>query len=308
MTRVLAHWQLVFDFANDSQNFSNRFEALETKIEALETKIPELAIFVQSVENQQRLITQALPPAIQSTLGVVEPLNPESRDVVQIYKGDDINSSINTHQSHLSITETLDVESSSLGFEAVLSGMITGAWTAFEVLAEDLWKAAVDRKPDAMLKKFAKQMTLGGERKVDVITIPFRVEDFDKSGYQVDGRFTLQGRVSDFLQHEVNLTTILGIASAFEHAFASTTFDSLDFKKNRSLFDLAKTRNVIVHSAAEVDTEFYKNMVNIATVRKQFAGLSVGDPVSMDGELVEDLITGSVLAVTALLKDVDAML
>lgn len=90
------------------------------------------------------------------------------------------------------------------------------------------------------------------------------------------------------------------------------TFDAppggLDADRERVLFDLAQTRNAIVHKASAADEQFCACMVNIANPRPQFAGLALGGSIPLDGDLVRSLVEGAIRSSVELIQAVDAWL
>ena len=62
--------------------------------------------------------------------------------------------------------------------EGVLFSVLTGAWTAFEILAEDMWKAFVNEKPETLLRRRAKAEKRGTyQSEIEVVTLKIGLDD-----------------------------------------------------------------------------------------------------------------------------------
>jgi hypothetical protein len=189
------------------------------------------------------------------------------------------------------------------GFEAILSGMIVGAWTACEVVVEDMWKAYVNLKPQSILSKNVKKGRLRFSPDTPSLELIVPWQEFKDSGFSLSGRFAemLEGSYKFDTFDRMNIS----YASAFDEKF-----DCFDTDKDRGLFNLAKTRNMIVHAAGKADREFVDAMVQTKSplAVQQFLSLREKDRVQLDGEIVNELIYKSIKSLIYLTKTVDSLL
>ena len=184
--------------------------------------------------------------------------------------------------------------------------MIVETWTAFETLSEDLWEVAVNRNPERVLRSSytkpekEKQFFMPQKQRLN---LPIYFDDF------VRASFDLRGKLGTILKSDQQFVfrTYQGIASAYGKAFGKVSH-VLDMGKDRSLFDLAQTRNAIVHSAQLVDEQFRQTMCQNYSLYPEFDDLHINDPIIIDGAIVARLIGNAIDAIANLLKDVESEL
>jgi hypothetical protein len=190
-----------------------------------------------------------------------------------------------------------------LGIDAIFSGTVVGTWTAVEVFAEDLWTCYVNAKPETALARIAKpgKLRFMPEAKCLELVIPW--EEFRNSG------FSLQGRFADMIKSDHAFDSFERIARAYGAAF-DAPLECLDTDRNRGLFNLAKTRNVIVHNSGIADEPFMHSMVTTKSplAVPEFRGLQKGRIVPLDGPIVSSLICGAVSSATSMLAHVGGLL
>jgi hypothetical protein len=162
------------------------------------------------------------------------------------------------------------------GAEAWLAAQITGIWTAFESLSEELWQAVLNAYPHGLaeLKGTKKGLAKGDEDK----NIPLHL---------------LQKFKYDLSQ---NMGTILKVKYSFDRledirrAYGDASFEKdptiHKIIGDKSLDALALVRNVIVHNGGIVDEAYEKRKGDVPPA----AMAKVGDPVLLDGEMVANLI------------------
>jgi hypothetical protein len=194
----------------------------------------------------------------------------------------------------------------SSAIESVLFSAITDTWTAFEFLAGDLWEVAVNSKPDFILNDLKKKRDVHGR---DVYRIPLEIEAdwLNIMGHSIKGHVGTMLRY--YVKDAVGFNTLQSISSAFGRGLGYLP-DVLDIGKDRSLFNLAKTRNAIVHKAGKVDREFHNDMVNTTCPMaiSNFAGLGIGDDIPIDGDVVNKLLSGGIGSAVQLITEVDSWL
>lgn len=176
------------------------------------------------------------------------------------------------------------------GVKATLSAAIVGTWTAFENLAGDLWVAAVNERP----RSLACMAGRSGQRERK--KIPY--DTLAKHKFNVENKM---GTIY-FETGAVAFTTLKAIESSYENAFADGFQDIDNTVKDRSFFVLSSVRNVLVHKAGHVDSEFKNSMKN----EPRFSDLKLGDELPIDGDMAAQLIDPVVRATVKFIEAVDA--
>lgn len=137
------------------------------------------------------------------------------------------------------LTEVMDAHVW-LGLEAILLAQITGMWTAFEYLAGDLWKAAVNAYPKAAQPRINK---------------PYK---FTEALFEhvMDGSYDLHTGLGTFLadSESVSFDSLKSLKESY------SIIHSDDIKKkilpDPSIEALSLVRNVIAHKAGIADDEY----------------------------------------------------
>jgi len=176
-------------------------------------------------------------------------------------------------------------------FRSLLLSMVSGLWTAFEVLATDLWVSAVNAYPHV----YAGRCLARAERGRDS-------EDLD--GKHVSVRllsrygFDLRQKLGEILRPKFDFTCLSGQFRAFIAAFGREGELESTFA-DASLNELEATRHVIVHRAAVADEEF---------VRRTGFGNPLGIKIQIEPTKAVSLLNTVLLAGCNLLKFVDERL
>jgi hypothetical protein len=178
------------------------------------------------------------------------------------------------------------------GLRAILVTQITGTWTAFEVLAADLWEAALNAHPETLsaLSAFA----AGGQ--------PKSGRDQEKTIALSEigkHRFDLTSKMGTVLREKFNFQRLSEIVRAYQSAFDDINVRSAI--SSQDLKALSEVRHVFVHRAGVADQDFVHEVRNIATLNH----ISIGDPISVDGEFIEKIVTPAVEAALHLIEAVD---
>lgn len=184
-----------------------------------------------------------------------------------------------------------------VGIDSILSSMLVETWTCVDVLAEDLWESAINLHPDCLIESLSRPDKDAAKK----LKLTLDTELFRQYGY------SLAGRLGSFLKSEFSFARFERIRDAYSSGFEGyiTVFDT---NKNRSLFELAQTRNAIVHNSVKADEEFIKKMVEIDKPLPEFAGLEPNKKIPIDGRLVRELIGRSVTTMNQLVREIDAWL
>lgn len=175
---------------------------------------------------------------------------------------------------------------------SLMSSMIVGTWTALEVLLEDLWERAIN---------FAHQL------------FPLEaLADFERKGISfvdiTEHEAILSGKLGSFLKSKFRFDSFDQAFKAYELAFSKAKNNPWVEVKNalrdRHLTALNLLRNLIVHSAGIVDTQFMNRSADVLPLAG-FRSVGPGRRIPIEGQAVSQLISQSVLAGCDLLKAVN---
>jgi len=181
------------------------------------------------------------------------------------------------------------------GFEGVLTGSIVGTWTAIEALAGDLWEAALNAEPEILSKLKGQVRREKGKNESDKQLDLNSVHRYN---------FVMRKVMGTILRKRFAFTLLDGIVEAYEAAFSKDGTAVLAVIKDRALFRLSCVRNVIVHRGGLVDEEFHTKMKKEA----RFSGLQIGETITIDGEVTNELIGPAVRCGVKLIEEVDQWL
>lgn len=192
-----------------------------------------------------------------------------------------------------------------MGADAILSGMVIGGWTAFETLATDLWKEALNLHPKTLSQ-------LNGKWRSKTAASAEIYEDDESPAsdkkislgdlYQND--YDLSKCMGTVLRRHYRWSTLSTIREAYGEAFSKDFDDIKSAIEHPSIDALGAARNVLVHKAGIVDKEFKKQSKDWP----QFAHLAENQPLELNGAIVRDLLEGSLGNTISLLKSIDTWL
>jgi hypothetical protein len=184
------------------------------------------------------------------------------------------------------------------GVQAMLLSMVTGAWTAFEVLSSDLWVAAVNARPNPFAVRFGDAVDGKGQAKS--LTIPTLAK-------YADHNFNLSGVMGDVFRAEekADFLSLDSTAKNYERTFGhkSPAFDAPDLR----LLELV--RHLIVHCGAIVDQKFIDRLGEKKLLLHRFcSSVEKTRPFHIDGEVTGAFIRAAISAGSELVKFVDGCL
>jgi hypothetical protein len=190
-----------------------------------------------------------------------------------------------------------------LAIESILGTMVIGAWTAFEVLAEDLWVTCLNSRPRLGLFAINALPDAGDDEKTAEqkgkvkVTIPAWLLLKENLDLNKSMGTLLQEVKWDFSKRGEPL-------KAFAAAFPQSAKDLAAIFDDQSLRWLAQVRHVLVHNAGKADPDFERNVGGHSVL----GGVGVGNPVPLDGPLVTELVEAGVKQSKALIQFVDEWL
>jgi len=194
--------------------------------------------------------------------------------------------------------------------ESMLASMITGMWTAFEVLAGDLWEAALncharvlsDLKGPKKRKQEKKRSDDDEPPKRrpgdDEATIPIKL--IQKHGYD------LSSKMGSLLRNKFNFGLLESIRSAYLRAFSEHSENIEKAIFDPSLDQLAMLRNVLVHRGGIADEDFCKTVKRFKF--PHFIGIPEQTAISLTGQIVLDVIDPAIKTSVQLAQTVDSWL
>lgn len=180
------------------------------------------------------------------------------------------------------------------GLGSVLGGLIVGVWTAFEVLAADLWENAINEHP-------AELATLKGD------VVSSKTKETLRALASQDGGKSSQPKMLrlDFLQlHKYDLSRLMGtvlsekfnfqrledIRTAYTQAFGEAHCAVRDAILHPCLTSLSATRNALVHGAGNADEKFMGLHTSCEALRLLFPEAALNKPLPVTGHTVLALV------------------
>ena len=176
------------------------------------------------------------------------------------------------------------------GAEGWLAGQITGAWTAFEAMAEDLWETALNTKPK-WLAGLSGDDRLNRRQQREPRQDPRRQGDegkkVDLEWLQRNG-YDLSKCMGTVHKRRYKFDALLGIREAYAEAF-SRDYDTIDaILSDKALDALALVRNNLVHNGGIIDEQIVRRAGDLPTELRTTT--SIGQPMLLNGELVSQLV------------------
>jgi len=161
----------------------------------------------------------------------------------------------------------------------VLLSLVSATWTAFEVLAGDAWRFALNNRPDLTAQRVLQQL------------FPHTTaEGLSAKGIPVwlaaQYGFDLRSHIGDILKSRIDFSDIGEIRKAYRAAFGEIA----ELEKHlgdRRLLILESTRHVIVHRGGTVD-EKYNHLTN-----KNF---EIGRPLPLEPTFLSDALRAGIAA------------
>jgi hypothetical protein len=155
---------------------------------------------------------------------------------------------------------------------AWLSAQLTGTWTAFEAMTEELWVAALNVHPSGLAELSAGKRAPSERRKVDF-------KYFNIYGYDLSSKMGL------VLKEKYSFDRLEGIREAYTDAWFENDQAILEAINNRALDALAETRHVIIHNGGIVDQKYLDRQ----SCLPQALVVPVGAALPLDGAVTAQL-------------------
>lgn len=191
-----------------------------------------------------------------------------------------------------------------VALDANMASMLLSAWTAFEVLAGDLWVASLNARPRLGFTALGAEPNAADnedeqERKRK-LTFPIPVRLLQKWDYDLKDRMgTLLRRIKkwDFARRQ-------DTKDAYIKAFGKSESELVDIFDDQKVRWLSAIRNAIVHNGQIADQEF----VTLVAKHPTLSAISEGDNIRLESGMVADLINAMIDRGIALMGFVDVWL
>jgi hypothetical protein len=161
------------------------------------------------------------------------------------------------------------------GADAWLSAQLTGIWTAFEALAEEIWIAALNAHPRGLAElEGMKKKGAADERKIELHFL-------QRYGYD------LSKNMGTILSKRFSFDKLEDIRRAYAEAKFEGEMPIQEIFAQKSLDVLSLTRHVIVHNGGLVDETYLRRRADLPPELLA----NVGEQLPLNGEIVAALIT-----------------
>jgi hypothetical protein len=286
-------------------NVAGSYEANMFRVEMLVRMLPNIVLW--SINFQSLVMRADL-----ATYGTLEPGDERYKDEsLANRKAEEFQRLFNAEIDELRVTESLTRERSAsmgvnnlialsnlfpeqmvIGLNALMASVLTGSWTAFEVLAGDLWECALNVHPQGLsLLKGRLRDWNGGKEAPELPTTPGKRSDDDGRQIPLSILQKYKHDLSEVMgtvlrqQKKVAFQSIWDIREAYAKAFSVDFAGVRDVVLHTSLKHLAAVRNVMVHKAGIADKQFKDETSDC----RNFDGTAAGDRVVLDGATVAGL-------------------
>ncbi|MEX1230838.1 MAG: hypothetical protein WEB58_11405 [Planctomycetaceae bacterium] len=209
-----------------------------------------------------------------------------------------------------------DTNMLSATIEGLMGALITGTWTAIEVLAGDLWEDALNHHPDGLARLTGRKNRIGGKRVDeaelnDDTELPEHDTQDRKSILLSDlervarGRYDLSHLMGTLLRQRFSFSTLGAIREAYSVAFSEKLKPRPkpidECLSNKSLDAVSLIRNLLVHRAGVADDTYIKRSRSIPQVPQ----LKVGEKWQASSDTVEVVIAPAIEKISELIQAVD---
>jgi hypothetical protein len=182
------------------------------------------------------------------------------------------------------------------GFIHLLSGCITGTWTAIETMLADLWEAALNAHPKTLA-------TLNGRPRKDAEKNQSNkgLGDQDKKfdlNLVAKHDFDLRSHMGTIFRFErrFEFTRLSGAREAYMRAFSEKSSRVDTAIASKSIDALSAVRNALLHRAGEADDEYVRQQ-KILPIPKA----DKGEKIKLNGQNTSDLIKPAIASSRSLM-------
>lgn len=191
-----------------------------------------------------------------------------------------------------------DVVWTELGIDRLFASVLIGGWTAFEVLASDLWVTAVNRFPllgiralDAEPAGTDSEEVSARKSKKLVSVVAQRVLEPD---------FDLRQSMGDVLADDFPMTKFPLIVNAYKTIFRDESV--LNIIRHLDIRSLSAVRHALVHNAGKADDDFLRQVKG----DQRFCNSTKNTVIPLNGAVVAQLLAAVRSQASELIKYVDS--
>ncbi len=172
------------------------------------------------------------------------------------------------------------------GFKPFFSSVVSGAWTAFEAVATDLWIASVNART-SLATNAMKATRKGASADATKEESDTAKQKANPQVVRVDllakYKFDFKNQVGYIVWREDRLgfNTLKDLQHTYRAAFGQITQKWFNEPLHADLVYLEAMRQVIVHRGGKVDDYFRERVTDHPVLSK----LKTGDPLPLDGEM-----------------------
>jgi hypothetical protein len=170
--------------------------------------------------------------------------------------------------------------------DAMFRAQIILAWSAFEVLAGDLWEAAINTCPERLIRS-------GSTLSIDTI------RSVTKRSYN------LEGKLGSALAVEQDFAKLVLVRDAYGKTFKEHAKGIKTILNDRYLDALSAVRNVLVHNSGTMDADYEKDY---KSCRRLIPQPERGGKLPLDAGLVRKLLSHVRDTGAKLVKEIDLWL
>lgn len=206
------------------------------------------------------------------------------------------------------ITTTHNREAFSPAVDALVMSLLIGTWTAFEVLAGDLWEAAINHHPTGLARlagtrtRIRPKKDSQSQKKVSADEKSILLRDIERVA---KGKYDLSSLMGTLLRPRHNFTTLVGIREAYSVAFSDDLGSStrgIDSILADDVFDaLSLLRNLLVHKSGFADEEYVNGSKQVPSL-PQLEKNGLFEP---SRETIEKIVVPAIAKAKELIVSVD---
>jgi hypothetical protein len=319
--RDLVEWAVQLQFKIDGINPAI-YEVANTFKNSID-RILCLAKLPAAIGGQAMRIQLCIDTARLNLLGTLEGGDEQQEANVQVevcrlwpvlYQAIQTNAHFHTQREAEFVDDACGkVDLASKGVDALLASVVIGMWTAFEVLATDMWEDAMNFHPVtlSLLKGEQNRITKGiksplaksekADAEISKEKAGISLEDIHHLTKQT---FDLSGCMGTILKRRFPFQTLSGIRVAYSKAFAEHSKRVDAALGNLALDALAITRNLLVHRGGIIDQKYFSQQKTLSLA--PFGEINAR--LNLDGPSVRTLIDTVLKASIELIEAVDKWL
>ncbi|MCJ2129215.1 hypothetical protein [Methylobacterium sp. E-045] len=191
---------------------------------------------------------------------------------------------------HMLKIVSTDFSSIEQSLESWLASIIVECWGTFEVMAGDLWEAALNTHPNILCE-------MRGKKKEEMEGKTFPLKLMQKYDYD------LKHKMGSIWRTDLSLASLASIQSAYKAAFCIDNKSILGAIDSTEILRISAMRNIIVHNSSKFDQQYLNLVSKDLKTPKGAVGESL--PPFLDYEFIEEMLLPFVERSVELINAVD---